>query len=419
MKPTTFSIPVFSIRRIETPYERRFGYRNFLAIVDACNLPDLSDWRQINVRDPKTRGRVPNAIRTSFTDSADEFLFMNRGLVLAADKVEFDDTAKGRSIKVIFRDPKIHGLLDGGHTYRIVRESAENLTADDARRYVRIEIITGFDRETISDVVEARNTSNQVRDESLANLRREFEPLKEVLKGHPYSDSIAWKEYEEDESGEPKPIDVRDIISYLITFNRDFYNSAAKQPLIAYKDKRACLRHFQDNRKSLQKLYPLLPDILLLWDEIHSGWHEWYNQGRKEEVRHGRFPDLTGIVQANENQAKENLYFKGMESDFRIPEAYKYPILSALRAAAQVDDGEARWATDPFQLLRENGPQLTNVVGAAIRDTHNPNKVGKDVGTWSSCYLVVESALRGTMTAEAQKKIRELEAQLAALRRRK
>jgi hypothetical protein len=29
MKPTTFSLPVFSLRRIETPYERAQGYRNY------------------------------------------------------------------------------------------------------------------------------------------------------------------------------------------------------------------------------------------------------------------------------------------------------------------------------------------------------------------------------------------------------
>lgn len=57
------------------------------------------------------------------------------------------------------------------------------------------------------------------------------------------------------------------------------------------------------------------------------------------------------------------------------------------------------------------------VVGNTIRSTNNPNKLGKDVGTWSSCYLVVGSALRGTMTLEAEKRIEELQAQLAELRR--
>ncbi len=391
MKATTLSIPVFSVRRIETPYERKQGYRNYVAVIDARHLPDLTDWREINVREAKTRGRVPNAIRSSFDEKADEFLFMNRGLVIAADKVNFKEAPGEKHLDLILVDPEIHGLLDGGHT---------------------VEIITGFDRETISDVVEARNTSNQVRDESLANLRQEFEPLKDVLRPHKYFELIAWSEYEELATGKAKPIDVRDIISYLIAFDTGAFSSTT-QPLIAYKDKRACLQHFQQHPHRLQRLYPLLPDILLLWDEIHSNWQAWYGEGRKEEAGiSGRFLNLTAILEAS-----ETLFFKGTTVKYRMPEAYKYPILSALRAAVKVKGSGARWSTDPFNLLQETGPQLAKIVGNTVRTTHNPNKVGKDVGTWSSCYLVVESALRGTMTKEAEKKIQELQAQLAELQR--
>jgi hypothetical protein len=411
MKTKCLSIPVFSFRRIETPFERRQGYKNFLAVVDARCLPDLTDWREINVRDAKTRGRVPTAIRKSFDENIDEFFFMNRGLVIAADRVDYKETASAKHIDLILEDPEIHGLLDGGHTYRVVTEAARDLPADAAPRYVRVEIVTGFNRETISDVVEARNTSNQVRDESLANLRQEFDPLKEVLKKCAYFESIAWSEYEELESGKPKPIDVRDIISYLITFDVGAFNSTT-QPLIAYKDKRACLRHFQNNVNRLRKLYPLLPDILQLWDGIHQEWPGWYREGRAEEAEiNGRFLKLTAVVKGS-----ETLHFKGGTAKYRMPEAYKYPILNALRAAVRLEGRTARWASDPATLLQATGPQLTNIVGNIVRQTNNPNKVGKDVGTWSSCYLVVESALRGSMTQEAERRIQELEGQLAALR---
>jgi hypothetical protein len=415
MKATTFHIPVFSLRRIETPYERPLGYRNYVAVIDVRCLPDLSDWREINVRDAKLRGRVPGAIRRAFSDKADEFLFMNRGLVIAAERVDFKESGAEKRIDVTMRDPAIHGLLDGGHTYRVVGDSAKGLAAHEVPRYVRVEFITGFDRDTISDVVEARNTSTQVRDESLANLRQEFEPLKDVLRSEKaYFDLISWSEYEELETGKAKPIDVRDIISHLITFDTGAFNST-NQPLIAYKDKRACLRHFKNHEGRLRKLYPMLPDILRLWDDIHDNWSAWYNEGREEEAGiRGRFGKLTGII-----GSPEQLHFKNVESPYRMPEAYKYPILSALRAAVKVQGRGAKWSTNPFSLLQATGPQLTTVVGNAIRSTNNPNKVGKDIGTWSSCYLVLESSLRSSMTVEAEKKILELEAQLAALRKQK
>ena len=411
MKLTKLSIPVFSFRRIETPYERKLGYKNFVAVVDARQLPDLTAWREINVRDAKTRGRVPTAIRRSFEEDADEFLFKNRGLVVAAEKVEYREVEGVKILDLAMRDPKVHGLLDGGHTYRIVADEARDLSESDPPRYVRLEVITGFDRDTISDVVEARNTSNQVRDESLANLREEFNGIKSVLRDRPYFGSIAWSEYEELEGGDPKPLDVRDVISYLIVFDRDAFNSTT-QPLIAYKDKRACLRHFQENERRLRKLYPLLPDILLLWDELHWGWRGWYNSGRSDQAGiHGRFGNLTAVT-----DHEEPLFFKGEKAPYRMPEAYKYPMLSAFRAAIETRGKSAEWATDPFGLLSMTGPQLTSVVGNGVRQTNNPNKVGKDVGIWSSCYLVVESALRNTMTKEAERRILELEAQIARMK---
>jgi hypothetical protein len=385
--------------------------RNYLAVIDARHLPDLSKWREINVRDAKLRGRVPTAIRNAFVEKADEFLFMNRGLVVAAEKVEYRETSNGKKMDLVMRDPSVHGLLDGGHTYRVVTDAVTDLAEDDPPRYVRVEIITGFDRDTISDVVEARNTSNQVRDESLANLREEFEPLKDVLRKEPYFEHIAWSEYEELATGKPKPIDVRDIISFLITFDTKNFSSTA-QPLIAYKDKRACLRHFQVHGSELKRLYPFLPTILQLWDEIHSRWGNWYGEGREEEAGiRGRFGKLTAVV-----QSQEPLFFKGGTAKYRIPEAYKYPILSALRAAMKPGRA-ASWQMDPVDLLAQAGPQLTAVVGNAVRATNNPNKVGKDVGTWSSCYLVVDSMLRSSITSAAHKKIQELEAQLAMFRK--
>jgi hypothetical protein len=411
---STLSIPVFSFRRIETPYERSLGFKNYVAVIDVRNLPDLAEWREINVRDAKLRGRVPNAIRASFAEQPDQFLFMNRGLVIAAERIEYKEGDGGKIIDVIMREPKVHGLLDGGHTYTVTRDSLTGLPENDAPRYVRVEFITGVDRDTISDVVEARNTSNQVKDESLANLREEFEPIKEVLQEQPYYDLIAWSEYEELATGKPKPIDIRDIISFLITFDTHAYSSTT-QPMIAYKDKRACLRHFQEHGKKLQKFLPLLPDFLRLWDSIHMHWPTWYGEGREEEAGfRGRFGKLTAV-----QLLPEQLYFLGTKAKYRMPEAYKYPILSALRAAVKANGKSARWVSDPYELLNVTGQQLASVVGNTVRATQNANKVGKDVSTWSSCYLVVEAAMQSTMKLAADKRIEQLEAELETLKRTK
>src|SRR5437764_13340175 len=124
-KSASITFPVVSFRHLETPFQRQ-GCRNYFAIVETNNLPDLSDWRKINVRDPKLTGAVPKAIRESFGSKPDMFVFMNRGLVLAVDTVTFDN--KNSSVTIKLTDPQLHGLLDGGHTYNIVLEETPNIS---------------------------------------------------------------------------------------------------------------------------------------------------------------------------------------------------------------------------------------------------------------------------------------------------
>ena len=211
-------------------------------------------------------------------------------------------------------------------------------------------------------------------------------------------------------------IDVRDIISYMIAFDTEEYNST-NQPLISYKDKRACLKHFQAHERRLRKLYPLLPDILRMWDEIHLGWRNWYNKGRSEESGHeidGRFGKLTAV-----SPAPEAMYFRGIDAEWRMPEAYKYPILSAMRAAIRVHGKAAQWATDPFELLkscRRAARPPSSVTASAQQITRT--RSGKTLA-----YVVEllpggdQSPCRARSPIRRKRKIKELEAQLAEFKR--
>src|SRR5215213_10035168 len=92
MQLIKLTFPVVSFRNLETPnHIHKQGYRDYFAIVDVKELPDLSDWRKINVRDPKLTGAVPNRIRESVRDNPILFAFMNRGVVLSVETVHFDN----------------------------------------------------------------------------------------------------------------------------------------------------------------------------------------------------------------------------------------------------------------------------------------------------------------------------------------
>ncbi len=387
-KPIVIEVPVVSFRHVETPFQKR-GYRDYFAVVDVNNLPDLTKWRRINVRDPKLTGAVPKAIRGDFHESPDLFLFMNRGIVLSAEKVSFDN--KGATVSLTLTDPRLHGLLDGGHTYNIILDERDSL---EVPQYVKVEILEGFDGEDILKVVDARNTSNQVRDESLMNLEGSFNSLKRVLRKQPYFDSIAFKEYEIDEkTGDPKPIDVREVIAILTAFDKDHFNDQT-HPINTYRSKAMCLKHFKENLESYEKIYPLADEILKLFDEIQLLLPGLYNKarGKSGDVSGGKFGKLTGVVPPSKFKPV-SLPYSGKIADCGVPAGFVYPILGGFRSMLVEKNGRYVWGKglNPAELMGGSlGEKLATTIGNFALDAQNPSKTGKSPLVWQSCYQSIE-----------------------------
>jgi hypothetical protein len=384
---TVFTLPAVSFRHLETPFNKQ-GLKDYFAIVEVNNLPDLSKWRKINVRDPKLSGYVPDQIREGFKNP-NLFVFMNRGIVLSVHSVSFDNQSKVLTLKMT--DPNIHGLMDGGHTYKILLEERK----EDEPQYVKLEILEGFGGEDIPSIVDARNTSNQVQDESLLNLRNKFDDLKSALKGRSYYDKIAWSEFEVDEENNPKPIDVREIIAILTAFDKDNFNGTT-HPINSYRSKAACLNHFKNNQASYAKIYPLAKEILALYDAIQEELPKLYNKARtmaNPEMRGGKFGRLTGVTW--NNKPRYDLHFSGKKTQYNVPAGFVYPILGAFRAMLEEQDGRYVWGkkVDPIELL--SGPlgyALAETVGNFALEQKNPSKTGKSLNVWNSCFKDAENA---------------------------
>lgn len=385
-KQTVLQFPVVSFRHLETPHLKQ-GLKDYYAIVDIKQLPDLSQWRKINVRDPKLRGSVPNAIREGLAEHPDLFLFMNRGLVIAAQDVIFDN--KSNLLQLTLSDESLHGLLDGGHSYNIIYDAAKSL---EDTRYVKIEFLTGFDREAITNVVDARNTSNQVKDESLMNLDGKFDVLKNQLSSKQYAKYIAYKEYELGNDNLPLPIDIKHVISILYCFDKTTFGDN-NHPINAYSSKGAVLKHFGESDSAYNKLYSIASDLLRLYDHIHQVLPEKYSSARKTsgDVSHGKFGKLTGVTKLSKPQ---KLYFTDTLSDYNIPKGFIYAILASFRALLINVDGRWAWpkGVDPFEIFNGDvGTELASTLSEYALQDQNPNKTGKNSTYWASCYKIVET----------------------------
>lgn len=389
MSTNLIKLPVISFRRIVSPYDDE-GARTYIAVVNIKDIPEeFEDWRGLNPRDPKTTSGVAKKILATLENDPNSFFFRNRGITLIAEKTSFDN--QNNMLEIEMADKARNGLLDGGHTFRIIREFVGHLSEEklkDVNGYVRVEILEGIaDPDTVVNIVDSRNTSTQVKEQSLEELRGHYESIKKVLTGKSYADRIAYKEFELSDEGSAKDIDIKEILSYLVCFDVDEFD-CDNHPIKAYSTRSSVVEHFKKHQERMMKYIPLLPVILELHDVIYLSIPDAYNsQG-------GKFGRLTGVTEVSSRRMnKVKLPFIDKESSYRIPSGFIYPILAGFRNLIKKEPDKCTWKIDPVKLFEEIKIELASRVGDQALEFRNPNKLGKDKATWRACYDSVELTL--------------------------
>lgn len=384
---TLIKVPVVSYRKLENPDESVNG-KIRIAIVRVQDIPDaFEDWREINPRDPKLTSGVSKKISESLREHPQMFLIKNRGLTVLVERAEFDNVSNYLTLEV--SNKEMHGLLDGGHTYEVIKDYLSSLNPDEkdsCPAMIKLEILEGIaERDEAVNIVEARNTSTQVKEQSLQDLQKKFELIKEVLKDEPYSSRIAYKEFELAEDGGKKDIDIREILSFLLCFDVEEFGPKKNHPIKAYSAKASSIRHFTENEERMKKYVKLLPEILKLRDTIHEELPDAYN---KESG--GKFGRLTGVEKSS-RKGQTELVFLNKTTDVNIPNGYIYPILASFRFLVGIDekDNQCFWKMNPFEVWQSLKGTLAEIVGHQAKEFRNANKLGKDATTWRSCYDAV------------------------------
>ena len=374
-------VPV-SFRHIVSPYDA-LGTKTYMAVLNVTNVPEaIEQWRNINVRDANVNSGVAKKIKSTLEDSPESFFFKNRGMTLLVKSANFNN--KDNILEIEMSDATLHGLLDGGHTYKVIRNFIDNLEdkTDEVPAYVKIEILEGInDRDQVVNIVESRNTSTQVKQQGLDELRGIYDDIKKVLADKPYSERIAYKEYELLEDGTRKDIDIRDILSYIMCFDIETFNDK-KHPIVSYTSKSAVVDHFGSNHERMVKYVKLLPAILELHDTIYFTLRDAYNSTG------GKFGRLTGIAELK--RTHEKLPFINESSPLSIPSGFIYPILASFRNLVNISDSQCSWKTNPLNFYEDMKCELARRVGDQALTFRNPNKLGKDSNTWQSCYDAVK-----------------------------
>lgn len=397
---SVITFPVTSFRKIPNPYGGREGAigdpnpQMYVALCDVTKLPDNIPM-DTNPRKQKLTTAVAKKIKASLLDSsALNFYLLNRGLLLSADHVEYNNY--NNEMTVTFSDPEVHGDVDGGHTYKLIQECRGEI--EPGTQYVKIEILCGVEP-IFTELAAARNTSVQVKDQSIAELQNKFDIIKIGIENELFYKDVYFTENDEGS------IDVQEILAILNMFNIDRYPVPNMEsfPKVSYTGRKSCVDYYlkmydlygdgKDN--PYVKMLPVMADVFKLYDKIEQNMSTYYAKA----VPNGRYGSTKGVsTTPSDQEPRFEAKFSGTKIKYSTPTGFIYPILGSLRAALDEKDGTYCWRSgiDPFDLIDQVGPELVSTTIERSRTLGgNPNAVGKDTGNWKTLYMTVALKLLG------------------------
>lgn len=390
---------VFLVDQIRT-FSSPDGVKRYLLQVPVRALPDNLPL-DVNARRQSTRTGVAKAIQESLLASPDIFHLLNRGMVIAAKELQYDP--KTSRVTLCLEDTTVHGVLDGGHTYTIIRED----TPPDSTAKVMVEVLTGVE-DYQAEIVEARNTAVPVEAAALANVRREFDPILDWLDSHGLSKQrIRVKQFDREAE-----IPILEILSIMHLFDIDHYGNDVegfdRAPVRAYSQKSTILKHFQGSEHTkvyTHKMLPLLPDILWLWDYLALNPLEHYRAGTGKDT--GRF----GLRTGNQTGPVRGTYLD-LDLHYTIHKAYRLPLMAATRCLVVEKSGQYCWKEVALPTISENlegqlgrratqlerfyelvAPKLHGSLWA-VAENATPNKIGKSLMLWCNLYTIAWREMR-------------------------
>lgn len=300
----------------------------------------------------------------------------------------------------------------------------------------------------ILDICAARNNNVQLKEETIANQSGVFDYLKHVLEERmpDVYRNVVWKT---NESGE---IDLRFLIAlaWISLGAVDLPAEIRALPgTAAYGSKGAAFKRFDmlirhkkvavertnGNEKTWEIINPqvesalkMVPQILEAYDLIYANYQDAYN------ANDGKFGRI-GEVKTESNRRDHIAPFsrEQLDDDLCIaPAGYMMPVAYGMRELIQKnpETGLLEWAIDPVEFF-SNKDNLAQVIGSLkgiLRDAgYDPQRLGKNESSYTQVANTIKAMrleFENQRTAsEAQKKviaaeekIKQLEAQLAALK---
>lgn len=352
-------------------------------LMKVSDVPDLP-------LDPNPRGQridrgIYRQVKDSLLTNDGYFLWKNHGITILAETVrKIDDVTYEIEMESVH-----HGIVDGGHTFSIIREAVGEDSQSLDQQSVEVRVFTGIVPEELDavEVAGALNTTMQVQEMSLANLAGKFDWLKNLLEKERYFDKIAWRE------NEKAAYDARDLVVLIDMFNvRRFPANSEDHPTRAYNNKGEVLKDYVKDPALYERFEPIVKDILVLFDTISL-------EGPKIHTASGGRAGKLDFVKVKKpkktgSRDQFEFHFLGQTADKCLDRAALYPMLGAFRwMVIERPDGRFDWR-DGFDHVLAVWRRGASEMMKATQATHAEYRykltnLGKSRTHWATTFNVV------------------------------
>lgn len=405
---TSVQLPINpdQVRVLVDPIEPKSKSRAILCLsVSTVFGSGLGDWLEANVREQKMGSVIAKDIMHTLDERPDNMHPLNRGITVLSNGFRYDSQTK--IFTIFLRDPKRHGIIDGGHTYRAIEkvlQKRQDAGVEAPNAYVNIEVLAGYD-DIASDIISARNSVAAVRDSAIYALDGVFEDLRHNLRKAKIEDFVAFRQNESN-----KKLSVEEVLAVCTLFHPSYAEGSA-HPMKAYTSRAGCVEMYADEwqkahaknpdssawKNGFGKIVHLAPDFLRLCEEIEI---------EADEARR-RIGGLQALKAGEENGPREgksrgramkelsgprDLPVTGKTVQSGWPTGYLYPIVAALRPLLDYSGEFAKWkVADPMQVFCGTSNELVKTLLAYAEEYgRKPNAVGKSPLCWKSLYDTVK-----------------------------
>jgi hypothetical protein len=345
------------------------------------------------VRPPDRNKTAYKAMTKTVEEDPSSFHVHNRGITYFCEKFQYDNSKNLLTVSVpaltnggddLDNDRKF-GIGDGGHTFGVIEDTigrAAELTNSDpewVEPFVRVHFIAGYKNSDVSieEVVEALNTSAQVKQVSLDEYANKFDELKKALTDSGFDiNQVAFRENENKEWA------VEEIIQRMACFLKERWTET--HPASMCKSKSKALELFTNDatRPEFRKLYSVIKDVITLPEYIQSLLSEG------DVVPRRSFSNLRAVKVLPKKWVRPGTTFT---TEHRLDLGATLPMAAAFRELLRIKGKADRyeWRFSPHEVFKECAKPLYSVLTTRLLKVRTASQLGSDMEYWGNCAMIV------------------------------